>query len=394
MIVLSSKTEKTIIPTLLAIFIFAGVFYSFYGRVFLDAGFYLNASREVYRGHMPYRDFIFVQGPVYPYVYGLPLLLTGYKVIFARWLSLLFGILTLALATWTSGQTQGGFGKIVTLAALATVPYQAYFFSSVKLYALTGFLLMAGFACLASKLPLTIKHSCGLMMIVLAAATRLTLVPVAFIVVGYVIIDNYAQKRGIPWMALMVTTVTAIVLAGPFLVADHEAVLYNLIKIHISAAAGPYLFSFSKQLRVLAKLVIFYPILSIGASYILFQIIGKRAFRVLTRLDIAMFLSIASVTGVHLTANWFSMGYQSPIMPLTAVFVGSLTGRFMKDTKVSRPVLILTMLCVLTTWFISWEKPIWRNDLSAMRSLAFIGQVIKEHTPENGTIAACNAVFA
>jgi len=393
MITVSSKNEKTAIISLLTIFIFAGIFYSFYGRVFLDAGFYLNASREVYRGQMPYRDFFFVQGPVYPYVYGLPLLFVGYKVLYARWISLVLGILTIYLAGWTAGKTSNSTGKLIALTAVATVPFHAYFFSSIKLYALTGFLLTAAFACFSSNLSNKIRYTAGLTLALLAAASRLTLVPILLIAVIYVLSDSFSKKEGIPWIALSSFTIIAILLAGPFLLADHKAVIYNLIGIHTSASSGPYLFSFSKQLKVILKLIVFYPVLTIGSGYIIYKITRSRSINLLSRLDWAMLSSIGAVSLVHLTANWFSMGYQSPVMPLTATLTGSLTGRLLNTDRIPRPMLLITGTCILLAWFTSWNKPIWRNDVSTARSLAFIEQIIREHTPEKGKIASCNAVF-
>nr|HPQ41350.1 hypothetical protein [bacterium] len=110
------RNAPVIYCALILCFVLMGIYYSFYGRIFLDAGFYLDAARRVMQGEMPYRDFFYVQGPVYPYIYGIPLMLTGPKVLYARWLSLMWGTLALILATRTAHRTGGGIpGAVIAL---------------------------------------------------------------------------------------------------------------------------------------------------------------------------------------------------------------------------------------------------------------------------------------
>src|SRR5258708_6936446 len=48
-----------------------GLLFVVRGELNADEGWYLYASRLVYRGQLPYRDFSFTQMPLLPYVYGL-----------------------------------------------------------------------------------------------------------------------------------------------------------------------------------------------------------------------------------------------------------------------------------------------------------------------------------
>lgn len=392
---LSKSAFATVVSTLMLLFILAGTYYIYYSRPFLDAGFYLNSCREVYLGNMPYRDFFFVQGPVYPYVYGTLLQLCGGpSLIAARFISIFFGLLTVAIAVWTAHRRGNQTAAIITLLALTTVPYQAYFFISIKLYALTAFFFTSAIALFASRLPIKIRHSLGLLLMVLAASTRLTLVPLAFIAAGYIIIDSMKLTRKIPWQALLAACVAATSLAGPFLLADAEAMLYNLIGIHTSAAAGPYLFSFTKQLKVLAKLVIFYPVLSIAGLFLLYQITSSRSLKHFQRLDWFILTCLGVITGVHLTANWFSMGYQSPVMPVTATIIAILTSRYLSSDHIPRVVVIPVLIAIATTWFLSWQKPVWSPEAPVTRSLAFTTEVIDRFIPEDGNLAGCSGIFA
>lgn len=393
---LEGNRVRIICSSLILVFILMGLFYAVYGRIFLDAGFYLDAARRVMQGEMPYRDFFYVQGPVYPYVYGLPLQWLGLNVFHARLLSLFWGVLALLLAARTAYRNGGGTtGAVIALAALATVPAHAYFFTAVKLYALAGFFLMAAFDVLSRPRPGTARYAAAAVLAILAAATRLTLVPAAVLLILTVIVHSVKYRRTIPWTALVAAGVSAAALSLPFLIADREAVLYNLIGIHTSAASGPYLFSFAKQIRVLAKLVVFYPLLSIGFAGIVIAVFkGRLRWKQFGLMDGAMLAVIGTVTAAHLSANWFSMGYQSVLMPLTAAWIGGLLGRSMGFRGIGRTSLVLAAAAALVAGAAGWRQHVWRFDVSAMRSLAFIGEVIEKQVPPSRTVAACNAVFA
>lgn len=378
----------------MAMFMAMSIFYSFYGRVFLDAGFYLNAARDVYQGRIPYRDFFFVQGPVYPYIYGLPLLVTGHRLLFARWISMIFGILSLTLAARIGFRSGGGLGAILTLAAIATVPSQAYFFSSVKLYALSSFMITAAFSLLGSNCRPVYRHSGALIFAVLSAATRLTLVPALLVVAIFVIMDNWFIARRLPWIPIMVGTATALLIAAPFILADRKTILYFLLGIHTSAAEGQFLFSFSKQLKVLAKMCLFYPVLTLSIIAIFHHLFTRRDRSGLTRLEWAMAAAISAVTAAHFTANWFSLGYQSVIIPLMGALTGGIVGRWYRNRSVPRHMIAAGVIFIVVAGFLSARNYIWSESLTVIRNLRFIAEVIEQTSPAGASIAACSAVFA
>ncbi|MBN1297247.1 hypothetical protein JXA80_10735, partial [bacterium] len=392
-----NTSDKLVFLSLVLFFVLMGIFYIHYGRVFLDAGFYLNAAWRVMQGDMPYRDFFYVQGPVYPYVYGLPLRIIGFSVMHARWVSLAFGLAAVILAAWTARRTGGGIpGAVIALAALTTVPHHAYFFISVKLYSLTAFFFMSAVAVLASSVRARWRYAVGMVLVLIAAATRLTLLPAVPVIGGLIILDAFRKNGRFPWTALVAVLGAGAGLSLPFLIADRQAVIYNLIGIHTSAEAGPYLFSAIKQMKVIGKLVLFYPILTLAVGTIGFHLVTgyRRVCDAVTWIDGVMVSSVFVVTAVHLTANWFSMGYQSILMPVTAAWAGSVCGRLMRRSRFTRFTLVSALLVSIVAGGLGWRDPVWRTDVSAMRSLAFIGQVIREAVPENRSVAGCNAVFA
>ncbi|MGB3974854.1 MAG: hypothetical protein WBM02_02810 [bacterium] len=378
---------------LLVLFIGLGAYYILYGRVFLDAGFYLNAAREICAGHMPYRDFFYVQGPVYPYIYGPILNVFGFSVLNARILSLIFGLSALVLAGMTAFRSGGRMGALIALAALATVPSHAYYFSSVKLYSLSAFFLTAAFYILSSRKSLVLRHTFGLILALLAAAVRLTLAPAVLVVVVYIVYESFVLRRIFPWAAILTTSIIALGLALPFLIADAEAVIYYLIGIHTSAEEGVYFFSFAKQLKVLIKIALLYPIVTLGILFIIIKLFDRNHRKSLKRLDLAMIFSVLAVTTAHLTANWFSVGYQSVVMPLTAALVGGLSGRWITEKRFMKSGVVIGIGLIAVSCFYSWREPVWSGE-SVPAWLDNVAREIESRTEPGSSVAACSSVFA
>ncbi len=53
-----------------SLYLCSAIAFLLYGRLNADEGWYIYASRMVYDGYIPYRDFAFTQMPLLPYVYG------------------------------------------------------------------------------------------------------------------------------------------------------------------------------------------------------------------------------------------------------------------------------------------------------------------------------------
>lgn len=59
----------------MVLFVAISIAYVIVGRINSDEGWYLYASKLVYGGELPYRDFAFTQTPLLPFIYGLPQIL-------------------------------------------------------------------------------------------------------------------------------------------------------------------------------------------------------------------------------------------------------------------------------------------------------------------------------
>ncbi|MBN1356599.1 glycosyltransferase family 39 protein [bacterium] len=364
-----------------------------YGRLFLDSGFYLNAAVKVYEGELLYRDFFYVQGPVYPYVYGAFLNLLGDGVLQARIVSLIFSLIAFAAAAGLAKRWAGPGGALWAGAFLAVSAHHAYFFTSIKLYALTGALLTLSGLVLTGRIPAGIRYPLGSCLAVLALGTRLTVLPGVAVLILFMIVDGWKLERTAVLWGLLSGLAAGCVLAVPFLLAAPEAVYYNIIKIHVSAESGSYVFSLPEKIKVLIKMVLVYPLLiPVGAVVLFFPGPAWRMFR--ARRDmIYIVLTIVVITGAHMSANWFSVGYQSILMPLAAAVSGGILGTVPPLNL--RKYFIGTSVAVsfLSGMFFAWQ-PFWPGPGTVLHHLEDIGRFLRSHVPPEGTVMGCNGVFA
>ena len=147
-----------------------------------DEGVYLSAARCVAHGLTPYRDFLFLQAPAMPCVYGalhrlwdLPGTPLG-PILLARLLTALLGLgaaafAALAAARWAPAGRRRATALAVWLLT-ACAPAHSYFSSIPKTYALAALFLATAFLCLTAADRVRGAAFGGGVALGLAAATR------------------------------------------------------------------------------------------------------------------------------------------------------------------------------------------------------------------------------
>lgn len=123
-----------------------------FGPLNHDEGWYLLAAQNVARGMVPYRDFLYTQGPVMPRVYAaLSLLWSGHGVLGGRVLTALFGLAAAAAFAAAAGRVAsrvdrgaGAPAAFFAFVMLALSPDWAYFSAIPKTYSLCAFFLGLG----------------------------------------------------------------------------------------------------------------------------------------------------------------------------------------------------------------------------------------------------------
>ena len=107
-----------------------------------DEGFYLMASKLIWEGKMPYRDFFFTQMPLLPFVYGLWFQIAGTTWIAARVLSAFFTtILGTLMYVHVSRETGKWAAGLVTVVLFVSSTHIFAWMTIVKTYALSTLLL-------------------------------------------------------------------------------------------------------------------------------------------------------------------------------------------------------------------------------------------------------------
>jgi hypothetical protein len=115
-----------------------------------DEGFYLMASKSIWEGKMPYRDFFFTQMPLLPLVYGLWFQIAGTTWIAARVLSALFTtILGTVMYVHVSKETGKWAAGLVTVVLFVSSTHVFAWMPIVKTYALSTLLLFLAYMTIA-----------------------------------------------------------------------------------------------------------------------------------------------------------------------------------------------------------------------------------------------------
>jgi hypothetical protein len=151
----------------------------FWGRLTGDEGFYALSARNVLRGMRPYRDFMFLQMPLLPYVYGGWFYLVGTSVESGRILSAIFGASSIVLMA-SAAVRRGGMVAGVLAAFLCACNLNFVFdMCTLKTQPLTVFLTSCAIFVLAKENPRSLMMQAGLAMlfISLALLERLSILP-------------------------------------------------------------------------------------------------------------------------------------------------------------------------------------------------------------------------
>lgn len=383
------------------------------GHFYLDSAFYLQAARAVTEGKLPYRDFFFVQGPVYPYLYGatrlllLPLL--GSATLVARLTSTLFGIGACGLAALTARRL-GGAGAGL-LALLLTFPnsYLAYDYAVEKLYAPTAFAVALAAWLAAIPTPVGGRVARGRYVgaaIALAIATglRLTILP-AIGALALLVLAQAPRKREVLWPVLAFgATLAAIFL--PFALAAPERFRYHMMGIHESATgASPYHFgmrnkvlvvlSMTRDNQLLALLVV------VGLPALLWHV-AKGNWKLENLWDDAaaafLWLLAASIAAANFAANWVHASYQTVMVPVLAAAVAVTCARLaplVVDARARRGVAALLLVGALLQPVAYGRKELWSHDARVLSPYApELVALIRQHAGPDEPVLMFNAAFA
>ncbi len=217
----------------IALFVALTFLYLRAGQINNDEAWYLYASRAVFQGALPYRDFAFPQMPLLPYVYGISQL-PGPSLLLGRVTSILFSGGTLILGLLIARRYGGTSAMAMTALLFGFFTMGIYFDTIVKTYALVSFLLTATLFVLSLDRPGDWKYPLALFFAFAAVLARIT--AIAFVVPVLLYVFLVAPRRAQALVILVGLAMTAV--AAWFLLPDWTVAQWNLFYSHLNHWAG------------------------------------------------------------------------------------------------------------------------------------------------------------
>lgn len=299
------------------------------GAIHLDEGAYMYASRAVYQGKLPYRDFFFLQPPLHPYIYGLiqkiqPGLLTG------RLTSIGCGLIAIFFLSKLVEKHSGSkLSSLLFLALMAMTPFQIYFFTITRLYALTTLFLAIGCYLLFDPTrESTLRWTIGLTVLSLALGTRLTLLP--FIAYGFLYVLIRGKNLTTKLLPILSSLMVILSIYLPFvLTAGIDRLWFNLLGMNLSLHSNNLSANLIQKARATSQLLRFYfPIWLLFIPVAISALTHREnwslrnAWKLLFSSSGALWVCPVGMLLVHSSAKLYQVSYQTIIMPL---FMAALT---------------------------------------------------------------------
>ncbi len=287
-----------------------------------DEGWYLLAGLNTAGGMMPYRDYLFTQGPVLPYVYAaLSPVWSPFGVLGGRVLTSAMGLLVAVLCSGFAYRVAPERGR--AMAALfawlltACCPVFSYFTTIPKTYSLSGLFIAAAFFILAGER--TWRFEVTGVLLALAAGTRLSL-GVLLAVLGFGLLA-LCRREGYRYAWLRFGLgggITLLAIFVPFAIMAPDGLFFS--QSYHASRADIGIFSWLVLRAGFASRLLqgYFPMICFGVAAV------AAGFRDVRRIPPALWfacLGFLAVTAVHFIAPFPYDDYQTPIMSLAAVAV-------------------------------------------------------------------------
>ncbi len=205
------------------------LYFLLYGRTNHDEGWYLYAARLVLEGQLPYRDFPFYQAPLLPLLHA-PIQWAAPGIEAGRWLSLAMSGLMCAIAMRFAFERGGAVAVGIVTLGFVSSPQAILALTTTRTEPATTLFLMVATWMLTRAEPRLAQGSAAAVAGVLAAATRVSMVPAALFIALWAVRRctgslSEAIRLLVPSLIVGVATLV-IVLAGGF-----ERAWLNLFEI-------------------------------------------------------------------------------------------------------------------------------------------------------------------
>ncbi len=212
---------------MLGLYCFVALVYVFLGNNNRDEGWYLYASRLVYEGKVPYRDFPYFQMPLLPYIYGLPQFLFGPSILVGRLTSFAFSLITVGTGVYLAQRIAGRGAALLFLAFTIVNPNVMWTYTTTRTEPLVTPLVMLSLLFLLKQRRSTIDLVLAPSLMLWAMTVRLTVMP-AFAAV--LIFSLYqARKNSRQWDTILALVgLQMVVLVVVPLILTGERMVFNV----------------------------------------------------------------------------------------------------------------------------------------------------------------------
>lgn len=325
---------KVIITFGIVLFFINSVMFILLGQANADEGWYLYASKLVYSGQYPYRDFAFTQTPLLPYVYGIAQNLFFQSIYLGRITSAIFSTIAFILSVIIAKKHGEEIASGITALLGATFTFGIYFQSITKTYALTTFFFILAFFTLSSNLKLERKLILSTIFVLLATLSRLSALFFALPFIAYAFIASSSKNKLIIVALCFTASLWILILA----LQNIDAAIWGLITHHTSqwgkSSATERLMQIV-NLRIPALLTTFFPYVLLWFT-ILF--IGFRQFNIkynfsilVTTIGLLLFVIPNLISGGFYTEYFVPFIFVSiPITSIAFIKVFHRKGKFFK----------------------------------------------------------------
>lgn len=366
-------------PALFAAFVAVcvAVLAVWWGGLNQDEGWYLYAARLVGEGRLPYRDFFFTQGPVFPFVYSMmPVhgLLSGRIVTVC--FSLAATLMAMAFARRLVSPERRGLAGLTVFAMLACNLYHVYFTAIPKTYAVGTLFVMSGFLLLSRGVNFMAAVSFAL-----ASGTRISLVLILGVVgIGLLV----SRPRNLDWLWFGLGGIIGLFLVYGAFAFDAQSLKGLLAAQAYHAGRGGFdAFFAAGSVSRLAR-----GYLALGAVMFAACLFGGRdgvacdggSAIGARRLKWIAGCSFAAVFILQMSAPFPYDDYEVPIMPILAALISAWFAE-RADRRAMRwfPVLVSGMCAfaspLVQDWMTNGQDRFWsikkeRSELSQLRDVA------------------------
>jgi len=188
------------------------------GHVQQDEGWYLTAARAVTAGRLPYRDFLYTQGPLHPYVYALGQRIFGRGLLGGRLTSWVLFLAATALAALTARRLAGGLAALITIALIGSTSLVYWTWTLPLTHAPAGFCLALALFLLADRSPSAGREAGALVALAAGTAIRVSLIGALVVAIAWIGLRRRSTRAALV-AGLGAAFLLAIVI-GPFALAS------------------------------------------------------------------------------------------------------------------------------------------------------------------------------